>query len=235
MLALRDRRRTRPPRLGRLVRELLEVDATGRTGPTDAEYDAVTSASCPRCGKPSVVPKAKLPEHRLCATCTQEEFESNARAFQVSVLPPIPGDPDWQYEAYADMVSTLAPRPTPPYRGTLSVLGARPWSGRCAICGLRPVDDLLCDGCAEWYETETAKTHRRMGQLARAVALIRIVGRDGTTCSLCGGAVDVELDDGPNMPSIDHIVLFAHGGSHALSNLRLAHLHCNVERKDAMP
>lgn len=66
------------------------------------------------------------------------------------------------------------------------------------------------------------------------VNLDAIAKRDGYRCGICGGKVDMSLKHpDPGFASLDHIVPLAEGGADIdPANLRLAHLQCNVTRRD---
>ena len=54
---------------------------------------------------------------------------------------------------------------------------------------------------------------------------------DGYVCQLCGGDIDPSLKGNhPGMATLDHIEPVVLGGSHTRSNVRTAHLQCNVIR-----
>lgn len=60
-----------------------------------------------------------------------------------------------------------------------------------------------------------------------------IAERDGYTCQLCGGQVDMELEwPDPGFPSIDHVIPLSRGGSDLKTNVQLAHLRCNIAKGD---
>lgn len=55
--------------------------------------------------------------------------------------------------------------------------------------------------------------------------------RDGWRCGLCRKCVDPTLAyPSPQSPSLDHIVPLSLGGKHALSNVQISHLACNVAK-----
>jgi len=59
-----------------------------------------------------------------------------------------------------------------------------------------------------------------------------IAKRDKFRCGICGGRVDMKLNHpDPMYGSIDHIVPLAAGGGNELSNLQLAHLRCNLAKR----
>jgi 5-methylcytosine-specific restriction endonuclease McrA len=61
-----------------------------------------------------------------------------------------------------------------------------------------------------------------------------ICQRDGWRCGLCNKPVNRrKRHPHPLAPSIDHIIPLAKGGTNDLTNLQLAHLHCNLEKRAA--
>lgn len=89
---------------------------------------------------------------------------------------------------------------------------------------------------------QTRNFRRRAGEEAPRrprkkplVNLAAIARRDRYRCGICGGKVDMALKHpDPGFPSLDHIVPLAHGGDELdPANLRLAHLRCNLSRRDA--
>lgn len=69
----------------------------------------------------------------------------------------------------------------------------------------------------------------QLGSRARAAKREQVIKRDGLVCWLCRGVLRRNAQ-GEDTITIDHIVPLADGGSHAISNLRLAHKRCNQER-----
>lgn len=61
-----------------------------------------------------------------------------------------------------------------------------------------------------------------------------LMERDKGICQLCHEPIEDRLfgKRDPGMPSIDHVIPLARGGSHALDNLQLAHLQCNLSKGD---
>lgn len=58
-----------------------------------------------------------------------------------------------------------------------------------------------------------------------------VVATYGTTCWLCGGAIDMSAPArSPLGLSIDHARPRSLGGGDEIENLRPAHFHCNVKR-----
>lgn len=85
-------------------------------------------------------------------------------------------------------------------------------------------DTLLCTPC----KRAMAKPHR--------TSVVKLCNRDGDVCGICDQPIDTDLNHpDPLSASVDHILPRAHGGSHDLANLQLAHLRCNLikqQRKD---
>lgn len=53
----------------------------------------------------------------------------------------------------------------------------------------------------------------------------KILNRDGNNCWICNLSFNEE-----DLPTIDHIIPLAEGGTHHLKNLKLAHRKCNETR-----
>lgn len=114
--------------------------------------------------------------------------------------------------------------------------GERPVSGICSRCG--GVVDLMAKtraGRIKRADTRMCLECKRGRSTRHGWSVKAIVKHHGTTdCGICGELVDTVLRR-PNMmsPSIDHIIPYAHGGSNAVENLQLAHLHCNHVKSDS--
>ncbi|MFF4848781.1 HNH endonuclease [Streptomyces sp. NPDC001194] len=64
---------------------------------------------------------------------------------------------------------------------------------------------------------------------------MQLVKRDGSDCRLCDTAIDLGLKfPDPFSVSIDHVLPRAKGGSDAAVNLQLAHLRCNIVKRDRL-
>lgn len=90
------------------------------------------------------------------------------------------------------------------------------------------------------------KDRRLKGQTDRDwnITVPALVHRDHNICYLCGGQCDstdytISQDGhfiaGANYPSVDHVIPIAKGGEHKWSNVKLAHLRCNVAKRDKLP
>lgn len=59
--------------------------------------------------------------------------------------------------------------------------------------------------------------------------------RDSWVCGICGKPVNKDLKyPDPESASLDHIIPLAAGGTHTWDNVQLAHLRCNVEKRDRL-
>jgi len=78
----------------------------------------------------------------------------------------------------------------------------------------------LCDECTG--------IHVRQGY---RLSVDDLAKRDGYECRLCGKIVDfTHRWPDRQSPSVDHIIPWSLGGTHAESNLQLAHLACNMRK-----
>lgn len=111
--------------------------------------------------------------------------------------------------------------------------GRRPTETPCAQCGetinlaelvgrakrLRDVNTKVCGKCRRW-------TPQRVDRAA-------LLERDFLICGICDEPVDPDLKYPDRMsPSVDHVIPRSLGGSDDFDNLQLAHLACNVMKRD---
>lgn len=92
----------------------------------------------------------------------------------------------------------------------------------------------------KWNEAKKAAYHRRRarkrGAVAETIRPAAVFARDGWLCGICQEPVDPDLRwPDARSASLDHIKPLARGGSHTLSNVQLAHLSCNVAKRDRLP
>ena len=73
-------------------------------------------------------------------------------------------------------------------------------------------------------ESEGRRRTRLRGGFVEPVDPFAVAERDGWRCHICGDTV-ARRD-----MSLDHLVPIARGGTHEMTNVRLAHLSCNVKR-----
>lgn len=93
---------------------------------------------------------------------------------------------------------------------------------------------------------EREESRVRHGELSRRKRRARLAGvprepyttaliaeRDGFTCSLCSGLVDMAIK-WPDLqsPSVDHVMPISCGGDDTLANVALAHFGCNVRKSN---
>jgi len=81
---------------------------------------------------------------------------------------------------------------------------------------------------ANWQKRDALK---KGAPNAEQIVYRDVFDRDGWICGLCSEHVDpaTEWPD-PLSPSLDHILPLSKGGPHAMANVQLAHLGCNVKK-----
>lgn len=101
--------------------------------------------------------------------------------------------------------------------------------------------DELRARTAEWNRTHEGKRRAyRHARRARMYAVAyetfdawEIAERDGWTCHLCADPIDRVLAyPDPASKSIDHVLPLSKGGGHTRANVAIAHLLCNIKKKD---
>ena len=89
--------------------------------------------------------------------------------------------------------------------------------------------------CNSSAHAMTRKMWKRAGISKDDSALIlrtELAERDGLDCYLCGAALTLSSKHpDPLYASVDHVHPLARGGSNDRSNLRLAHLVCNLRKR----
>lgn len=108
----------------------------------------------------------------------------------------------------------------------------------CIICGIeyRRVRGGGC--CSSECSAEAKRERYRRKNRARRTkrkpgtyTLHGLAERDGRTCHICGGKVDMRLSGmHPKGATIDHLVPLSAGGLDEPTNVALAHRKCNVDR-----
>lgn len=154
------------------------------------------------------------------------------------------------------------PPPEPDARERAQKLGGRSCS-RCGV-GLHisaRVDARYCSTTcqqADWYDTNGDRlraaardwsrrnpdlrldAHRRrrarkQGAEVGPIDLEVVWLRDEGKCWICGRVVDGKATNpAPLSGSLDHVIPLAAGGAHNMSNVALAHLRCNIQKKDRL-
>lgn len=105
----------------------------------------------------------------------------------------------------------------------------------CAQCGENMDLTIPSEGRTKATSSKrTCKRCRRDTNLQRHIPAL--VGRDGTSCYLCGETVDIALAWPHKLSkSVDHVVPWSLGGSDDLSNLSMTHLFCNLQKHNKVP
>lgn len=92
--------------------------------------------------------------------------------------------------------------------------------------------------CSKRCSMRNGRRAGRCRRLRRGVPRERfdpreIFRRDGWRCGQCGSRVNQRLKyPHPNSASLDHIIPLSAGGGHERRNVQLAHLYCNLEKRD---
>lgn len=99
----------------------------------------------------------------------------------------------------------------------------------CARCGF--TIDMAAKGRAgrkRRSDVRICQWCRRSRYTRHGVSPTELAARDGFGCRLCGELVDFSFTHPHRLSaSVDHVIPYAHGGSHDPANLQLAHLWCN--------
>lgn len=119
--------------------------------------------------------------------------------------------------------------PAHPHAPSLGGVSSRRFGRPCVDCGatvLRHGNTKRCVPCHRIIDKERQKRGQAVRRHLRSVAI-----RDCLRCGICGGDVDMTLRwPDPGMPTIDHVVPMARGGSDDPENLQLAHYLCNISK-----
>ncbi len=89
-----------------------------------------------------------------------------------------------------------------------------------------------------WSPAKQAAAKRRRARrkgatVGRSFLDAEIFERDGWRCQLCRKKVDPSLEwPHPMSKSLDHVVPLSKGGAHRAANVQLAHLTCNIAKRD---
>ncbi|WP_385618556.1 HNH endonuclease [Streptomyces sp. P8-A8] len=91
---------------------------------------------------------------------------------------------------------------------------------------------------AKWHSKRMqpyvhARRAAKAGVGAEPFSAVEIFERDGWTCWICeGGALSNASQGDPLSATLDHVVPLAKGGAHVRTNVRCAHLICNLRKGD---
>lgn len=105
------------------------------------------------------------------------------------------------------------------------------------LCNMHYKAALRAEGRikSEWNDRRRANYQKRRalkkGASAERIVPAEVFERDGWVCGICKAAVDRDRAyPDPLSPSLDHVVPLSTGGPHAMANVQLAHLGCNVKK-----
>jgi 5-methylcytosine-specific restriction endonuclease McrA len=103
----------------------------------------------------------------------------------------------------------------------------------CAKCNTGNLGGA-CQVCARNTRRKRGPTGRICPRPRSAANRIpKLAERDGWACHLCGEPIDPRAK-GKRKATLDHVLPRSHGGTGALSNLKLAHESCNQARGNAL-
>lgn len=115
----------------------------------------------------------------------------------------------------------------------------------CPVCGARTYRPKYCSReCLNKAQNALREANRRAkikeALVDNDISLAKLYQRDRGVCAICGEICNYEdyatkdghFVAGNTYPSIDHIVPLSKGGSHAWSNIQLAHRRCNTLKSD---
>lgn len=103
---------------------------------------------------------------------------------------------------------------------------------------------MLSERAAQWKaanrQAALASEHRRrarkLGARNEPIDVAEVWSRDGGCCWICGVAVDPNAaPTDPMRRSLDHVIPLAAGGWHAMDNVALSHLRCNIKKRAKVP
>lgn len=105
----------------------------------------------------------------------------------------------------------------------------------CYICG-KAIDFNQIRPSGKRLGKNTRKCFTCYRDQVYPLKVADLAARDGFGCAICGELVDFSLKrpEGRS-PSIDHIMPVSRGGSNSPENLQLAHLTCNIRKRNRIP
>lgn len=122
---------------------------------------------------------------------------------------------------------------------------------QCAVCAMpierayrsnrRPTCSPSCRHALEGHTygqvydyagTAMVRAKKLGATIIEPISNLEVFERDGWTCYLCHTPVDPQADCyQPNSATVDHVIPFASGGQHTLSNVRCACFRCNSAKQ----
>lgn len=139
-----------------------------------------------------------------------------------------------------DYLVALFGVPNPRHIWVQYVTPPEPHPIHCFTCGTYLFDGVgrapNCPACKKARKRQRRQRDRKRNGKGSGVTdaeLLLLAERDGWRCHLCGRKVDPRLARShPSGPSPDHLVPRCDGGGNDPANLALAHLKCNVHRRE---
>lgn len=173
-----------------------------------ARNGGMVTSPCGQCGEPMLVTSRRASEPHYCSRACKDIAKNAARQAAVDAAKP---------ERECAYCAALLPR------------------------SMRADAKFCSADCNMQAHRQTRNFRRRAGEEAPKrprkkplINLAAIAKRDKYRCGICGDRVDMKLKHpDPGFPSLDHIVPLAHGGDDLNpANLQLAHLRCNLSKRD---
>lgn len=107
----------------------------------------------------------------------------------------------------------------------------------CPTCGntyttSRSVQVYCDNSCSDYAKTQRKRERvDLLDRQTRQKFRNKVYLRDEGICKLCNQLVHLSIKyPDPKSPSLDHIIPLSKGGTHALKNLQLTHLECNIKK-----
>jgi 5-methylcytosine-specific restriction protein A len=105
---------------------------------------------------------------------------------------------------------------------------------QCVYCGVDMPRSMRADArfCSDDCNSAAHKLKSASGRLPkgsgrrREIERAYVIERDGSRCHLCGKKCK------PEDIHLDHVIPLSEGGSHELTNLRVAHAFCNLSKRN---
>lgn len=89
-------------------------------------------------------------------------------------------------------------------------------------------DFVFCDSFPKDYYNGEYKGKKKKNKTR--ITMRRIQAKYGNRCYVCGEIIDMKIEAGNLMPTIEHVIPKSRNGTNKLDNLRLSHSICNNMR-----